>query len=256
MPAVASRDCRDCRSRAGRRTGRRPALRRPRYARDCRRTGSDRGRRGQSCRLCRRRHRRFRRPRINLGRGACRQAPAAGQQGIGGHGRQPAARGPRSRRRLAAAARFRTQRGVPVPAARAPRSRRLRRAAHPADCIGRAVSRAQPQRAGKGDARHGLRPSQLAHGPQDLGRFGHADEQGPGGHRGTFPVRRGSGGDRCRRASAEHRAFDGRVRRWLGPGPARQSGHAHGDRLRPRLAATHRCRRRRARPGPHCPARL
>jgi 1-deoxy-D-xylulose-5-phosphate reductoisomerase len=39
----------------------------------------------------------------------------------------------------------------------------------------------------------GLRPPELGDGPQDLGRLGHHDEQGPGGDRGALPVRPGAG---------------------------------------------------------------
>ena len=41
-------------------------------------------------------------------------------------------------------------------------------------------------------ARGGLRPSELGDGPQDLGRFGHHDEQGAGSDRGALPVRPGA----------------------------------------------------------------
>ncbi len=41
----------------------------------------------------------------------------------------------------------------------------------------------------RGDAGPGLLTSELGHGPEDLGRLGHADEQGPGGDRGALAVR-------------------------------------------------------------------
>ena len=40
-----------------------------------------------------------------------------------------------------------------------------------------------------GHAGAGVRASELGHGPQDLGRFGHPDEQGSRSHRSAFPVR-------------------------------------------------------------------
>ncbi len=46
------------------------------------------------------------------------------------------------------------------------------------------------------DAGRGLQASELGHGPQDFGRFGHHDEQGPGSDRGALAVRRAGRPDR------------------------------------------------------------
>jgi 1-deoxy-D-xylulose-5-phosphate reductoisomerase len=66
------------------------------------------------------------------------------------------------------------------------------------------------------DARAGLCPSQLGHGPQDLGRLGHHDEQGAGGDRGALVVRPGAraagGGD----PPAKRHPFHGAVPRRVG----------------------------------------
>ena len=50
--------------------------------------------------------------------------------------------------------------------------------------------RTAARRLARRDARPGVRASALGHGPQDLGRFGDADEQGPGADRGLPAVRR------------------------------------------------------------------
>ena len=92
--------------------------------------------------------------------------------------------------------------------------------------------------AARGHARRGLRASELGDGPQDLGRFGDADEQGPRGDRGALAVRPAGRRDRGRGASAEHRPLAGRLPRRLGARAARQSRHAHRARLRAGLAAS------------------
>ena len=86
---------------------------------------------------------------------------------------------------------------------------------------------------------------ELGHGPQDLGRFRHHDEQGARGDRGAPPVRRGARADRGRDPSAERGAFDGAVHRCLGDRAARHARHAGADRRRAGLARAHRERRRR-----------
>ena len=90
--------------------------------------------------------------------------------------------------------------------------RARRRAADPADRLRRSVPAARRRRTAERDAGAGLRPSALGHGPQDLGGFRHADEQGTGADRGLPAVRLAAGAGRSGRASAEHRAFAGRVR--------------------------------------------
>src|SRR3546814_13175107 len=52
-----------------------------------------------------------------------------------------------------------------------------------------AVPRPRSRAAGRRDPGAGDRPSQVVDGAEDLGRLGHADEQGPGGDRGPPPVR-------------------------------------------------------------------
>jgi hypothetical protein len=52
----------------------------------------------------------------------------------------------------------------------------------------------------------GLRPSELGHGTQDLGRFGDSDEQGPRGDRGELAVRP-AGGTHRRRSSIRRASF-------------------------------------------------
>ena len=101
-----------------------------------------------------------------------------------------------SRRRHAAADRQRAQRDLPVPAGEYARGE-----APPG--VKRILLTASggpfPTRSRAPDARHagaGLRASELGHGPQDLGRLGHPDEQGAGGDRGLPAVRRAAGADR------------------------------------------------------------
>ena len=83
-------------------------------------------------------------------------------------------------------------------------------------------------------------------GRQGHDRFGDADEQGPGGHRGASPLRVAVRADRCAGPSAIDRAQPGRILRRLADRAARQSGHAHPHRLLPGLAGTHQRARRRA----------
>ena len=97
-----------------------------------------------------------------------------------------------------------------------------------------------PGTLGAGLARRGLRPSELGHGPQDLGRLGDHDEQGARSDRGPLPVRRHARADRGGDSSAERGAFDGAVHRRLGHRPARHARHARADRGRPGLAGAHR----------------
>ena len=65
-----------------------------------------------------------------------------------------------------------------------------------ADRLGRAVPARAAESAGERDAGAGVRASQMGDGPQDFGRLGDADEQGPGSDRGEFPVQ----GERLRRS--------------------------------------------------------
>ena len=69
-----------------------------------------------------------------------------------------------------------------------PRHRARHRPADP-DGVGRTVPQRVAGRDGRGHARAGGGPSQLGHGRQDLDRFGHHDEQGPGADRGASAVR-------------------------------------------------------------------
>ena len=94
----------------------------------------------------------------------------------------------------------------------------------------------------------GLCPPEMAHGQENLGRLGHIDEQGSGGHRGALAVRCRSRSDRGRRASGKHRAFPGRISGWIGAGAARQSRHANGAGTGVGVAGAHRFGCPRARP--------
>src|SRR3546814_17494841 len=59
------------------------------------------------------------------------------------------------------------------------------RATDRADRFGRAVPRPRSRAAGRRDPGAGDLPSQVVDGAEDLGQHGHADEQEPGGDRGT-----------------------------------------------------------------------
>ena len=107
-----------------------------------------------------------------------------------------------------------------------------------------------------GHAGAGLRPSELGDGAQDLGRLGHADEQGPGSDRGAGAVRRTDRRHRGGRAPAKHGSFAGRICRWLAPGATRQPRHAHRPGPRPGLARARRSRGRTAGSGKHRPSRF
>ena len=84
----------------------------------------------------------------------------------------------------------------------------------------------------QGHARAGAQASDLEHGPQDHHRFGHALQQGPGDDRGALAFRRADGAGRCRRASAKHRPFAGRVRRRLAARAAQPFRHVLPDPVR------------------------
>ncbi len=186
------------------------------------------------------------------GRGR-RPARAARQQGIPGRWRGAAGGGRARGGRNADPDRQRAQCDLPVPARRLDdRHAGSRRAPDPADRVGRPLPAAIARADGPGHARRGLRPPALAHGTEDLRRLSDSDEQGTGADRGLRAVRDGTTAGRSGRTSAEHRAFDGGVRGRIGPGSARQSGHAHTDRARPGLAGSHRVRCRIARPGEGC----
>ena len=88
------------------------------------------------------------------------------------------------------------------------------------------------------DTGRSVRTSQLGDGAQDLGRFGDDDEQGARGDRGTLAVRAAARADSRGDPSAEHRSFDGRLPRPVGPGATRHARHASADCLRPGLART------------------
>ena len=92
-------------------------------------------------------------------------------------------------RRDAAADRQRAFGHLPVAARRPGHLGAAHRQDHP-DGVRRAVPHARTRHARRGHARTGLRPSELGHGPQDLGRFGHHDEQGARSDRGAASVRR------------------------------------------------------------------
>ena len=83
------------------------------------------------------------------------------------------------------AGRQRAQRGVSGLAGRAARGG----AAGRADGQRGAVSHAHAGALGRRDRGRGPGPSHLGHGAEDHHRFGHADEQGPGDHRGPLAVR-------------------------------------------------------------------
>ena len=138
-------------------------------------------------------HRRRRGSALHACRGARRQALVVSQQGIAGDGRPACCmRTVRDVGRDAAADRQRAQRDVPVPAARyrAAASRRpgvkrilLTASGGPfLDADARRLEQVTPEQA--------CAHPELGHGPQDLGRFRHADEQGSGIHRGLPAVRR------------------------------------------------------------------
>ena len=102
-----------------------------------------------------------------------------------------------------------------------------------------------PKTLARGDARRSLRPSQLGHGAQDLGRLGDDDEQGARGDRGALAVRSRARADRGRDPPAEHHPLDGRLPRPVGAGAARHARHARADRLRPGAIPTASPRARR-----------
>ncbi len=184
------------------------------------------------------------------GRGR-RPARAARQQGIPGCWRGAACGGRACGGRHADPHRQRTQRDLPVPA-RMLDDRDVPapgRAPNPAHRVGRPLPAALAREHGPRHPGRSLRPSALAHGTEDLRRLGDSHEQGTGADRGLRAVRDGTTAGRSGRTSAEHRAFDGGVRGRIGPGSARQSGHAHTDRARPGLAGSHRVRCRIAGPG-------
>jgi hypothetical protein len=131
-----------------------------------------------------------------------RQARAAGQQGSAGDGRA-AADACGGRRRRDAHARS-TASTMPSSSACPRLSRRgqhlgaSRGEAHPAHRLRRPVLEDPAPTSSGVTPEQAVCPSQLGHGAQDLGRFGHHDEQGAGADRGLLAVRRAArhGGDR------------------------------------------------------------
>ena len=79
------------------------------------------------------------------------------------------------------------------------------------------------------EARRRVASPDLAHGPQDHDRLGHADEQRPRSDRGPLAVRAGRRSHRRRHSPAVDRAFDGGTARRVGHCPARGSGHETAD---------------------------
>ena len=115
--------------------------------------------------------------------------------------------------------------------------RRERRAAHHPHRLGRAVpAHAAWTSCARVDAGAGAQAPDLEDGQQDHHRLLDADEQGARGDRGALAVRPAARPDRRRHPSAEHRPFDGRVRRRLGAGAARHPRHGDPDLLHPRLS--------------------
>ncbi len=156
--------------------------------------------------------------------------------------------------RDAAADRQRAQRNLSVHAAAgAHRRAGAGRAQDTADRIRRSFPGYPARGAGHGDTGGRLCPSQLGHGPQDLGGFGHADEQGPGADRGVFSVRTAARAGRNRRPPAEHRALDGRVPGRLCPCAAGVTRYANAHRACTCVARANRLRCRLPRFGPGWP---
>ena len=125
--------------------------------------------------------------RSGAGRHRRRQDHRAGQQGSAGHGRRPRdgpRRAPRACRSCRSTAS--TTPSTSACTAIAPRDvRRLILTASGGPFRGRT-----PRQPGRGDRRRGAAPSDLADGAEDHHRLGHADEQGPRGHRGALALRR------------------------------------------------------------------
>ena len=84
-------------------------------------------------------------------------------------------------------------------------------------------------RAHRRDPGRGAQAPDLADGPEDHDRLGHADEQGTGGHRGAVAVRARARPDRGGDPSRERGPFDGRVRRRQRDRSALAAGHAAAD---------------------------
>ncbi len=82
----------------------------------------------------------------------------------------------------------------------------------------------------------GAQAPHLADGPEDHDRLGHADEQGPRGHRGTLAVRARARPGRGCDSSRERGTFDGRVCRWQRDRAAFAAGHAIADPVRADLS--------------------
>jgi hypothetical protein len=84
----------------------------------------------------------------------------------------------------------------------------------------------------------GAKAPDVVDGAQNHGRFGHANEQGPGIHRGAMALRRADGADRCCGASAKHRAFAGDVLRWQRESATRRARYAPADSVGAFASAT------------------
>ena len=121
-----------------------------------------------------------------------RQAHPAREQGSARHGRRAvhAHASRRAARRCCRSTASTTRSSSACPPAYARDPGRRGRAAHSAHRVGRPVSRRARWPISPRDARRGLRASELVDGPQDLGRFGDDDEQGPRSDRGALAVRR------------------------------------------------------------------
>ena len=177
-----------------------------------------------------------------LGARAGRHARAR-QQGEPRRGGRPRPRGAGAGWRPAPPGRQRALRGLPVPRGARARDRRLPGAHR----LGRPVPRPNARRARRRDAGRRAGASDLADGPEDHRRLGHARQQGARADRGALPVRPALRADRGRRAPDLGRPRDRPLpRRRLARAP-RLPGHASPDLLRADLSRESGNARRAAR---------
>ena len=175
------------------------------------------------------RHRRQRRAAGHLGRRRGRQDRGPGQQREPGRGRPAGHRPGRAQR---------APTSCPSTASTAPSSGHAGRAARGSASAIVLTASGGPFRNHTAEqlaASHGRRgpgPSHLGDGPEDHGRFGHDDEQGPGDHRGPLAVRLAARADRRGDPSAVDRPFAGRIRRRLGDRAAEPARHEAADPIR------------------------
>ena len=103
-------------------------------------------------------------------------------------------------------------------------------------------------RAGGRHARGGPQAPDLADGPEDHDRLGHAHEQGARGHRGALALRPRARADRGGDPPRERGPLDGRVRRRQRGRPALAARHAVADPVCPHLPGPASLPRAAARP--------